>query len=127
MTRSSRASSSRSLEAIRFGTGAWRSKIEAALKGGARMRKNWHISRRTMLQGVGAALALPWLEAMGKTPLAAAESRTGKPPLRTVFVYHPLGAETTAWKGVKGQGKDLQLTPTLQPLEPIKEHLLVLD
>ena len=91
------------------------------------MRKSWHISRRTMLRGVGAAIALPWLEAMGKTPLAAAEPRTGKPPLRTVFVYHPLGAETTAWKGVKGQGKDLQLTPTLQSLEPVKEHLLVLD
>jgi hypothetical protein len=76
-----------------------------------------------MLRGVGAALALPWLEAM--QPVRAAH--TGKPPLRMIFMYHPLGAETTAWKGVKGAGKDMQLSPTLQALEPVKEHLLVLD
>ena len=57
----------------------------------------------------------------------AAENKTGKPPLRMVFVYHPLGAETTAWKGVTGEGKEMKLTPTLMPLEPVKEHLLVLD
>jgi hypothetical protein len=44
-----------------------------------------------------------------------------------VFLYHPLGAETTAWKGVTGEGRAMKLTPTLQPLEPVKEHLLVLD
>lgn len=91
------------------------------------MRKSWHISRRTILRGVGAAMALPWLESMGVTPVGAADGKGGKSPVRTVFVYHPLGAETTAWKGVTGQGKDLKLTPTLEPLEPVKEHLLALD
>jgi hypothetical protein len=91
------------------------------------MSKSRPITRRTMLRGVGAAVALPWLEAMGVPGTRAAESRTGKPPLRMVFVYHPLGAETTAWKGVTGQGKEMRLTPTLQPLEPVKEHLLILD
>src|SRR3954447_24179863 len=88
------------------------------------MRNSWHISRRTMLRGVGAALALPWLEAM--QPVRAA-AQTGKPPLRVVFMYHPLGAETTAWKGVKGEGKDMLLSPTLKALEPVKEQLLILD
>jgi hypothetical protein len=73
---------------------------------------------------MGAALALPWLEAM---QTARAAGPTGKPPLRMVFMYHPLGAETTAWKGVKGDGKEMKLSPTLQALEPVKEHLLVLD
>ncbi len=91
------------------------------------MIKSWHISRRTMLRGLGASIALPWLEAMSLSRASAAESRTGKPPLRMVFVYHPLGAETTAWKGVTGQGKEMQLTPALRALEPVKEHLLVLD
>jgi hypothetical protein len=89
------------------------------------MSKSWHISRRTMLRGLGAAVALPWLEAM--TPLQAAETESGQPPLRMVFIYHPLGAETTAWKGVTGRGKQMKLTPTLEPLEPVKEQLLVLD
>jgi hypothetical protein len=84
------------------------------------------ISRRTLLRGVGAALALPWLEAMGpRAALGAGADR--KPPLRMVFMYHPLGAEISAWKGVTGQGRDMQLTPTLQALEPVKEQLLILD
>ncbi len=89
------------------------------------MAKTWQISRRTMLRGMGAAIALPWLEAMGTTSARAAGKDT--PPLRVVFTYHPLGAETTAWKGVTGEGKDMQLTPTLRPLEPVKQHLLILD
>lgn len=91
------------------------------------MSKGWQITRRTMLRGLGAAVALPWLEAMSASPARAAGSQTGKPPVRMVFMYHPLGAETTAWKGVTGQGKDMQLTPTLQPLESVKERLLILD
>src|SRR4051812_49279966 len=89
------------------------------------MTRSWHISRRRVLRGLGAALALPWLEAM--QPLRALASPSGKPPLRTVFLYHPLGAETSAWKGVTGAGKEMRLTPTLQALEPVKEHLLILD
>lgn len=89
------------------------------------MSKSWHISRRTMLRGLGAAIALPWLDAMSSLEVQAAPP--GKRPLRMVFLYHPLGAESTAWKGVTGVGKDLQLTPTLQPLEPVKEQLLILD
>lgn len=79
------------------------------------------LTRRAVLRGVGAAIALPWLEALH------APAAPGKPSLRTVFLYHPLGAETTAWKGVTGSGKEMRLTRTLQPLEPLKEHLLILD
>lgn len=89
------------------------------------MSKTWQITRRTMLRGVGAAVALPWLEAM--TPPSARAAAKSKPPARAVFVYHPLGVEATAWKGVKGEGKDVQLTPTLRPLEGLEQHLLVLD
>lgn len=83
------------------------------------------ISRRTMLQGMGASLALPWLEAMRPAWLQAAPN--GRPPLRMIFMYHPLGAESTACKGVTGAGRDMVLTPTLRALEPIKEQLLILD
>lgn len=90
------------------------------------MTRSLKISRRALLRGVGAAMALPWLEAMTPSPAAAA-SQASKPPLRMVFMYHPLGAEATAWKGVKGEGKEMQLTPTLKALDPVKEHLVVLD
>ena len=71
--------------------------------------KSWHLTRRTLLRGAGAALALPWLEAMiPDAPVSAGER--GRPPLRMMFLYHPLGAETTAWKGVTGAGRDMRLT-----------------
>src|SRR5438067_11987485 len=90
------------------------------------MNRTMQITRRTMVRGVGAAIALPWLEVMAPS-VARTETSAAKPPLRIAFVYHPLGAETTAWKGVKGHGKDMQLTPTLRSLGPFKEHLLILD
>lgn len=86
------------------------------------MHKSWHISRRTMLRGLGTAIALPWLEAM--TP---AQAKAAASPLRVAFLYHPIGAEATAWKGSKGEGQQLQLSPTLRPLEPVKDSLLILD
>ena len=85
------------------------------------MGKGLQITRRTVLRGMGAAVALPWLEAT-----APAQQPAERPPLRMMFLYHPLGAETTAWKGVTGAGRDLRLTPTLRPLERFKEKLLVL-
>jgi hypothetical protein len=47
--------------------------------------------------------------------------------LRVAFIYHPIGAEATAWKGSRGEGRDFQLSPTLSILEPVKDSLLVLD
>src|SRR5262245_19078838 len=88
------------------------------------MIKGEHITRRTMLRGLGAAIALPWLEAM--VPVSG-PGETGRAPLRMMFLYHPLGAETSAWKGVTGSGRDMRLTPTLRPLESFKEKLLVID
>lgn len=50
------------------------------------------LSRRTVLQGVGAAVSLPWLEAMG--PRTAHAAATGKPPLRMAFLHVPNGIVT---------------------------------
>ncbi len=49
------------------------------------MTKRWQISRRTLLRGAGASLALPLLDAM--SPLTAlAASGNSEAPLRGVFV-----------------------------------------
>ena len=84
--------------------------------------KSWQLSRRTLLRGVGAAVALPWLDAM-----LPAQGPANRPPLRVAFIYHPIGAEATAWKGSRGEGGDFQLSQTLSILEPVKDSLLVLD
>ena len=52
------------------------------------------IDRRTVLKGLGAAVALPWLEAMA--PVASA-APAGKLPLRAAFLYVPNGVHMPDW------------------------------
>ena len=73
------------------------------------------ISRRTMLKGVGATLALPWLEAMIPSgPLRAATPTRIK---RFLHIYLPNGASTLWWKTTgSGKGDAWQLSPLLSDL-----------
>lgn len=82
---------------------------------------NKHLSRRTLLRGFGAALALPHLDAM--TP---ARSAAAKPPLRLGFVYVPNGIIMPEWTP-SGEGADFRLSPLLEPLAAHRERMLVLS
>src|SRR5687768_2245663 len=86
------------------------------------MKSGFPISRRTLLRGSGAALALPWLEAM--TPRASA-STPGKPPIRMAALYMPNGVREDMWTPT-GVGPSFELSPSLQPLADFKKDLLVL-
>ncbi|UUO05619.1 DUF1552 domain-containing protein [Blastopirellula sp. J2-11] len=81
---------------------------------------NTSISRRTMLRGFGAALALPWLEQMA--PIASAAASTGKPPVRMAFLYVPNGVNVEQWRP-QGEGADWQLSPTLSSLKDVKSEM----
>jgi Protein of unknown function (DUF1552) len=82
------------------------------------------IPRRTMLRGIGAALALPLLDSM--VPAFADPLHPAlKTPTRLSFVYVPNGIVMEKWTPVK-EGSDFDLTPTLAPLAPYKDQLLVL-
>ncbi|HEX4645305.1 MAG TPA: DUF1552 domain-containing protein, partial [Verrucomicrobiae bacterium] len=91
--------------------------------------KNWQISRRTMLKGVGAVLSLPLLEAMGPLPLLAGAGgpagATRKYPVRMAALYMPNGVNPHTWTP-KGQGADFEFSPTLEPLRKLKDQILVL-
>jgi len=84
-----------------------------------------HLSRRTVLRGVGATLALPLLDAMIPAGTALAET-AGKPLVRMGFVYFPHGAVMSKWTP-EGEGKDFKLAPILAPLEPFKKQLTVVS
>jgi hypothetical protein len=90
--------------------------------------QNWKISRRAMLKGVGAALSLPLLEVMEPVAQAApAAIKTAGPrkyPVRMAVLYMPNGVNPHTW-APKGRGRDFELSPTLEPLAPFKEKLLV--
>jgi hypothetical protein len=81
------------------------------------------ISRRTILRGVGATVALPLLDAMIPA-LTAAANTPAKAVRRLGVVYHPNGVIYDKWLP-KGVGADFELSPTLAGLQPFKDKLIV--
>ena len=81
------------------------------------------LPRRTFLRGLGAAVALPFLDAMvpALTPLAGAAAA---PRLRFGAVYIPNGAIVDEFFP-KEVGTGFEFTPILKPLEPFKNSLVI--
>ncbi|MAG93755.1 MAG: hypothetical protein CMJ48_08410 [Planctomycetaceae bacterium] len=85
------------------------------------------ISRRTALKGAGAALALPWLEAMLPTSARAAD-RLARPPVRSAFLFMPNGVWPNHWNPTgRGEGESYELTPMLRPIADVKQEILLLE
>ena len=83
------------------------------------------IPRRTVLRGMGAALALPLLD--GMVPALTALGKTAAKPInRFGVVYVPNGMIMPNWTPA-AEGAAFEFTPTLGPLAPFREQLLVLS
>ena len=82
-----------------------------------------HLSRRTLLRGAGAAVALPLLDSMvpAQTPLA---KTAAKAMLRAGFIYVPHGAILPQWTPI-GDGRDFKFSRILKPLEPFRDRITV--
>ena len=92
--------------------------------------RHFAFNRRNFLRGLGACIALPAFESLGvfkalAAPTSKLASTASGAPLRTAFVYFPNGAIPAAW-WPKNEGKDFDFSRTLQPLEPLRQHLQVL-
>ncbi len=85
--------------------------------------KQKSLARRTFLRGMGATMALPFLEIMRPSG-ALAKTAAAKPPVRTAFFYIPNGVVQSAWHPNE-IGHGFKLSPTLQPLEPVSEKVSV--
>ncbi len=83
--------------------------------------KNFTLSRRTFLHGLGTALALPPLEAM-----AAKTGSSKSIPLRMGFSYIPNGVILPQWR-TTGEGSKYNLSSSLRSLEPFKSDIQALD
>ena len=84
------------------------------------------VSRRTVLKGLGAAVSLPWLEAMGAMTSWAADTTAAKAaPNRMAFLYVPNGKNMADWTP-KSEGSDFELPHILKPLEEVRKDVLVL-
>jgi hypothetical protein len=93
------------------------------------------LSRRTFLHGVGVTMALPWLESVrvwgGETAGALAAGSTvagpgGPFPKRFCVMFMGNGINGNHW-WAKGQGAEMKLGKTLQPLEPLKHKINVIN
>src|SRR4051812_37730725 len=80
-------------------------------------------SRRAILKGAGCSMALPWLEsvnALGDTP------NPSDFPKRFGVVFFGCGIHEDHWSA-SGDGADMVLGKTLQPLEPLKAKINIVD
>ena len=84
-----------------------------------------HLSRRTVLRGVGATIALPLLDAMipARTALALTAAT---PQMRMGFIYFPHGAIMDQWTP-SGTGTDFKLSPILTPLAAYQKQMIVVS
>ncbi|GDY12644.1 hypothetical protein LBMAG53_15220 [Planctomycetota bacterium] len=83
------------------------------------------IPRRGFLRGAGAlALALPWLESLASAVEPATDPHDVARNRRFVAFFLPNGVEAKDWWS-KGDGAGMELSPTLQPLDPHRADLNV--
>src|SRR4051812_21318758 len=88
------------------------------------------LSRRTLLKGLGCAVALPWLESMGSlnawgAAVPAPADVVKRAPTRMAFVYVPNGVNMADWTpGYEGALSELPAI--MQPLAAYKNDMLVL-
>jgi hypothetical protein len=83
-----------------------------------------HLPRRAFLRGAGAALALPFLDAM--VPAFAGTTNAAVSPVRMGFVYVPNGIIESSWKPT-GEGAAFEFNSTMKALAPYRDRTLVLS
>src|ERR1051326_3532591 len=89
-----------------------------------------HLSRRTVLKGMGVTMALPFLDAMVPARAFGADNKK----LRLVCMEMVHGNAGSTAIGVKKNlfapvktGRDFELSPTLEPLAPFKDYVTVIS
>jgi hypothetical protein len=84
-----------------------------------------HISRRTVLRGAGAALALPFLDAMMPAAARAAQLTQARTP-RFVGLFNPHGMAPGWWVPSK-EGTDFEYPFCWKPLEPFRDKVVLMS
>ena len=89
------------------------------------MASRWRISRRTMLRGLGTAIALPWMEAMSPVT-SACGAPAAVVPQRMAFIYTPNGMNMSDWTPQQ-EGANFELPEILSAFQEFKDDMLVLS
>lgn len=81
------------------------------------IRKKARLSRRAVLRGAGATIALPWLESL---------QAAATPPKRFAVLFMGTGINEDHWYA-KGAGESMELSKSLEPLAPLKKKINVIE
>jgi Protein of unknown function (DUF1552) len=87
--------------------------------------QKYPFSRRTLLRGLGVSMALPWLEIM--SPAIASPGSIRKPPIRLGVLFKGNGVHPPSWDVTGNSESDFRLSPLLEPLEPVRDKVLILS
>jgi hypothetical protein len=88
------------------------------------VKSHFLISRRTCLKGIGASLALPFLETMGWADVA--NGKPAKPPVRLGFMYMPHGVIMEQFWPKDAESFLTSPPPALESLRPILDQCLMM-
>ena len=83
------------------------------------------LSRRTMLRGMGATLALPLLDAMVPA-LTATVKTAGAPTRRFGAIFVPMGERPSHWTPAT-RGVGFEFSPILKPIESFRDSITVVS
>ncbi len=80
-----------------------------------------------MLRGLGASLALPFLDVMEPVTSKAAVVNAARKKLKVGYLYFPNGVAKGSWhpERVSDDGRLQELNPWMKPLEPFKEDIII--
>ena len=84
-----------------------------------------HLSRRTVLRGMGVSMSLPLLDAMIPAATAIAQTAAAPKP-RLGFFYFPHGAVMEKWTPT-ANGRDFTMSPILESLAPFQKQLTIVS
>jgi hypothetical protein len=84
------------------------------------------LDRRTLLRSAGVAISLPFLECMVPRKATAAPEKSNSDVRRMLAISAPLGIHTPHLFPEK-TGEDYEVTPYLEPLQPLRNKLTVIS
>lgn len=82
-----------------------------------------HVSRRTVLRGIGVTMALPWMESTrvwGDDPQPKQDG--SQPPTRMAVLFSGCGFHKNEW-WAKGEGRSMELGKVLHPMNDFRDRL----
>lgn len=83
-----------------------------------------HLSRRTMLRGLGVTMALPWMESLRVWgDENKGEKISSEAPTRMAILFSGCGYHSHEW-WAKGQGPEMELGKVLHPLNDFRDRMV---